>query len=221
MTARHWWWCLAVVSLVAFVVLTLLVTGHRVDDLDDRIRHDLNPTGEYGQTQRRALRITDWLRPTVLMALFAALALLASLVRRSLRPVVYAGSLALATALCEIGLKWVLPRIESEGGSTGTAGSFPSGHVLCAVIVPGGLLLMLAARTRWWQWVLVAALPAVMVVVVMVSVLHWASDVVGGLLLGVFLLSASALTPLRPSRPWPGRTGTPPGVARPVRSRTS
>jgi membrane-associated phospholipid phosphatase len=219
-TARHWWWW-AVVSLVAFVVLTMLVIGHHVDHLDDRIRHDLNPTGTYGPTQRRALRITDWLRPTVLMALFAVLAILAALVRRSLRPLLYAGSIALATAFCELALKWGLPRIGSDDGSTKTAGSFPSGHVLCAVIVAGGVLLMLFARTRWWQWIVAAVLPTVMVVVVMVSVLHWASDVLGGLLLGVFLVSASALTPLRPSRPWPWRTGTRPDVARPARSRTS
>lgn len=218
--SRRWnWWSAG--SLLAFIALTLLVLGHVMEPLDLRIRQDLNPSAGYGAPQWRALRVAHWMRPTVLMAVFVALAALAAALRRSLRQFLFACGLVLVTAVCELGLKWVLPRVGSDGGATNSAETFPSGHVLCAVIVPGGLLLMLTARTRWWQWVLVAVLPAVMVVAVMLSVLHWASDVVGGVLLGVFLLSASASTPLRPSRPWRGRTGTAPDGARPAGSRTS
>jgi membrane-associated phospholipid phosphatase len=218
-TKRHWWWW-ASVSLLGFAVLTWLVIHHAPDALDIRIRDGLDPNPEYGSTQNRAFDVAAWLRPTILMALFAVVSGLTSLAQGSLRPLVYAGALATATAMCELGLKWVLPRIESSGGSTGTS-SFPSGHVLCAVIVPGGVLLMLVARTRWWQWALVALVAAFSVTLVMVSALHWATDVVGGLLLGVFLLSASALTPLRPSQPWPARRGIPPDVATPAPSRRS
>jgi membrane-associated phospholipid phosphatase len=215
---KPWWW-LTVASALAFAVLTVLVLRHVPDSWDVWIRDDLDPNPGYGSTQERALDAAEWLRPAVLMGLFAVLAMLASLLRRSWRPLVYAGALAAATALCELGLKWVMPRIESAGGSTGTS-SFPSGHVLCAVVVPGGLLLLTVAKTRWWQWATVGLVGAVMVVLVMVAALHWATDVAGGVVLGVSLLSASALTPLRPSRQLPGRSGTPPDVARPARSRT-
>jgi membrane-associated phospholipid phosphatase len=198
---------LTIMSAVALAALTLLVLGHAPDSLDLRIRNALDPRDEWGTKENLAFDLADGLRPMVLMATFAVLAALTSVSRRSLSPVVYAGALALAATVCEVGFKWVMPRIESSGGSTGTS-SFPSGHVLCSVIVPGGLLLMTMVRTRWWQWVLAAVLPACMVVLTMVAQLHWASDVLGGLLLGVFLLSASGLSPLRPSSAKQSRTGS-------------
>lgn len=217
MTARRVWWGLTLVSLAAFLALTVLVTTHTTATLDARIRHDLNPSGTWGSSQLRAFRVTHWMRPTLLIPLFCVVSLSVALLRRSLRPPAYAALLVVATGTCEVGLKWLLPRIESDDGSS-VAGSFPSGHVLSAVMVSGGFLLMVSSRTRWWHWLLASVLPAVMVVAVMVSVLHWASDVVGGVLLGVFLISSSALTPLRPARPVPERTGTRSAEVRPDRS---
>jgi len=78
--------------------------------------------------------------------------------------------------------------------------SYPSGHAIVCVSVFFTIALMLY-RERGWRWPLVAA--AALMVVVLYSRLylgvHWPTDVVGGLLLGVVWLAVTqyAFAPFR------------------------
>jgi hypothetical protein len=84
--------------------------------------------------------------------------------------------------------------------------------MLTAVVCSGGVVLLLLARSRWWHWALAALLPTLVAVVLMISVLHWASDVVGGALLGMALVAASASVGIgRPSVSGPSAPAAPRG----------
>ena len=78
--------------------------------------------------------------------------------------------------------------------------SYPSGHAIVCVAVFFTIALMLY-RERGWRWPFVAA--AALMVVVLYSRLylgvHWPTDVVGGLLLGVVWLAVTqyAFAPFR------------------------
>ncbi|MET9802026.1 phosphatase PAP2 family protein [Streptomyces sp. NPDC006368] len=79
--------------------------------------------------------------------------------------------------------------------------SFPSGHAMTATVTFGLILWLLARRDKGpgtRAWLLVVALGAVSVLGVgltrMYLGVHWASDVLGGWLLGACLVSVAAVT---------------------------
>ncbi len=90
-------------------------------------------------------------------------------------------------------------------GSTGVHNSFPSGHVVRAVVVYG-LLAFVIRRLAPWPWARALALPAAVVLIVVVAFdrlyldVHWESDVVGGLLLGAIALVSATVWLDRPRR---------------------
>ncbi len=90
-----------------------------------------------------------------------------------------------------------------HGGPLVAANSFPSGHVMRAVIVYG-LLAFVGRRLSTSPWVQLLAVPLAVLAVVVVSFdrlyldVHWESDVVGGLLLGAIALLAGTVWLDRP-----------------------
>jgi undecaprenyl-diphosphatase len=52
------------------------------------------------------------------------------------------------------------------------------------------MVVLLGAQSCWWAWALVAVLEAAMAVSLLIIGLHWLSDVLGGILLGVAVLGA-------------------------------
>ena len=89
--------------------------------------------------------------------------------------------------------------------STGTGNSFPSGHMVRAVIA-WGLLAFVIRRLAPWPWARAVALPAAVVMIVVLAfdrlylAVHWESDVVGGVLLGAIGLLAATVWLDRPVR---------------------
>ena len=81
--------------------------------------------------------------------------------------------------------------------------SFPSGHVVRAVIVYG-LLAFVIRRLAPWPWVRALVLPAAVVVIVVLAFdrlylsVHWESDVIGGIVLGAIGLVAATVWLDRP-----------------------
>ena len=89
------------------------------------------------------------------------------------------------------------------GGSAGTHNSFPSGHMVRAVIVYG-LIAFALRRLAPWPWARAVALPAAVVIIVLLAFdrvyleVHWESDVIGGIILGAIALVAATVWLDRP-----------------------
>jgi undecaprenyl-diphosphatase len=89
--------------------------------------------------------------------------------------------------------------------STGPANGFPSGHMLRTVLVYG-LLAFVIRRLAPWPWARAFALPAAVVIIVIVAFdrlyldVHWESDVLGGLLLGAIAMVSATVWLDRPRR---------------------
>ena len=85
----------------------------------------------------------------------------------------------------------------------GPHNSFPSGHMVRAVIVYG-LLAFAVRRLAPWPWARALALPAAVVIIVLLAfdriylAVHWESDVIGGILLGAIALVAGTVWLDRP-----------------------
>jgi undecaprenyl-diphosphatase len=88
---------------------------------------------------------------------------------------------------------------------TGAGGlnSFPSGHVVRAVVAYG-LIAFVVRRLAPWPVVRTVAIPIAVVLIIIVSFdrlyldAHWESDVIGGLLLGAIVLLAATVWLDRP-----------------------
>lgn len=81
--------------------------------------------------------------------------------------------------------------------------SFPSGHMVRAVLVYG-LLAFVLRRVAPWPWLRNVAVPLAIVVIVVVAFtrlyleVHWESDVLGGILLGAIALVSATVWLDRP-----------------------
>jgi membrane-associated phospholipid phosphatase len=88
---------------------------------------------------------------------------------------------------------------------TGGAGlnSFPSGHVVRAVVAYG-LIAFVVRRLAPWPMARALAIPIAVLLIIVVSFdrlyldVHWESDVIGGLLLGAIALVAATVWLDRP-----------------------
>lgn len=182
---------------LAFVVVTLLVVTHVTDHLDDVVRDVFRPHDEWGTTQLRADHIVEGLKPPIMALFLAAVAGAWSLHRRSWWPAIYAAAIGgCAVALVET-IKIVLGRADPHGDVPTLGGSYPSGHTVSVLVCLGGALLVVRARTLWWQWLLVGLVALAMGVALLIEAAHWVTDVVGGALLAVALLASASTWPLR------------------------
>ncbi len=92
---------------------------------------------------------------------------------------------------------------ELLSGSGPLANSFPSGHVVRAVVTYG-LLAFVVRRLTPWPLARALAIPAAIVLILLVTFdrlyldVHWESDVVGGLVLGAICLLAGTVWLDRP-----------------------
>jgi membrane-associated phospholipid phosphatase len=92
---------------------------------------------------------------------------------------------------------------ELFSGSGPLANSFPSGHVVRAVVVYG-LLAFVVQRLSTWPLARRIAVPIAIVLILLVALdrlyldVHWESDVIGGLLLGAIALLAGTIWLDRP-----------------------
>ena len=85
----------------------------------------------------------------------------------------------------------------------GSHNSYPSGHMVRAVLVYG-LLAFVIRRLAPWPWARALALPCAVVIIVLLAFdrlylqVHWESDVLGGILLGAVALVAATVWLDRP-----------------------
>lgn len=188
---------LAIVSATAFVVLTLLVATHATERLDLAARDLFRPGDVWGPVQRRVDVVVEGLKPRNVAPLLVLVGVWASYRQSSWRPVVSVALIGCATAGLTLATKLLLERSDPHYEMSSATGSFPSGHVAVLLVCLGAAVLVLQARSRWWQWVVVALAAVGMGLSLLVQAAHWFTDVVGGTLLAVTVLAAASLPRLR------------------------
>jgi membrane-associated phospholipid phosphatase len=186
----------AIASAVLLVVLDLLVAPGSTHHLDVVLRDRWRPDDVWGPDQRRAGFVTDLIGPPTAAAFLLLVASHCAVRKRSWRPLMYAGLVAVAGGTLAWLLKLQQGRTDPHGDLS-SIGSFPSGHVTALLVCVGAAVLVHRERTRWWEWLLVAAAGAVMIVGLLLQATHWFTDLAGGALLALAVLGAAAVLPLR------------------------
>jgi membrane-associated phospholipid phosphatase len=182
--AAGWW--------AGFLVLTAAVAWGLPDELDRRALALVRPGEGWGPEQVRWDMVVEAFRPPVVSAALAVVVIAVALARRTVRPVVVAVVAGAVTAGASQLVKLALARPDPH--LTGTSsGSFPSGHTVSVVVCVGlAISLVRPQAPGWVRAVPVLAAGAVMGVALVVTGAHWASDVLGGLVLGLAVLSTVA-----------------------------
>jgi membrane-associated phospholipid phosphatase len=111
--------------------------------------------------------------------------------RRSLRPAAFFGGVFLATAALTVALKIIIGRPDTHGMLPTTGGSFPSGHVITVMVGAGLAVLIASPRAGRWVWIMAALAGGLMGVCLLLQAAHWMTDLVGGSLLAVLILSVA------------------------------
>ena len=181
----------AALAAGAFVVLTALVAAGVTQDLDVAARDYFRPHDVWGDTQIRVDTIVEGLRPRNMVPVLVLAALLACVLRRTWRPAAYAALLAGVTGVLTMVTKEILSRPDPHQDMSATGGSFPSGHTIAVLVCLGGAMLVLQARPRWWEWTLVLVVDLAMGLSLLIQAAHWLTDVAGGLLLGLAVLTTA------------------------------
>lgn len=202
---------LAIIGWGVFLA-TLLVVA--VVDPPTSIDHALQ--ADIADGRPAVLRHAAWLRPVSALAarLGSAQAGLATIAvagaayatrRRTLTPAVFLVGAYTAAAASVAATKQLLQRPEPYDSIGELGRSFPSGHAATAVLVLGGLALLVTVRSRRSRRVGAAASAAAAIAVVTVTILirsaHWISDIFAGLALGSAWLGTTGVVILRHHRP--------------------
>jgi hypothetical protein len=139
----------------------------------------------------RADYVVEGLRPAMIASLLAAFTVALCLIRRSLRPLLFVGVVGLTTVVLTVTAKMAVGRPDTHGTTADShGGSFPSGHIIAVVVCLGLVLLMTQPRAGRWVWLFPALVGGLMGVCILVQAAHWSTDVVGGGLLAVGVLTA-------------------------------
>lgn len=163
--------------------------------MDSSVLRLARPRDSWGSAQERASVLVEALRPAVAFWPLMIVALVASVIRRSIRPAVLAGTCGLLTTAAVALTKIAMARPDPHDAKI-HGGSFPSGHTVVLVVASGLTLLLVRVDPPRWVWAVPAVLGGVMGAALVVAGAHWTTDVVGGGLLGAAVLatvSASGL----------------------------
>lgn len=207
MRAARFTWTnlLAVASVVVFVVLAVVASAGHVNGLDQDLRQVFRPDDVWGIWQQIFGNVVDGAAPEVALVVFALVAALTAVRRRSWRPLVFAGILALAAVVITQVAKAIVARPDPQGHVGSFSGSFPSGHMVILLTCLGGVLLLWRERPPAWAWWVAVVAELTMGLSLLLLSMHWFTDVIGGLLLAVPLLVVAAsprfLTPVHRTAP--------------------
>jgi membrane-associated phospholipid phosphatase len=181
-------WLLA---LTFMVVLSGLVSAGRTSGFDDSAGAWFWPSGEWEWPQLVCDVVVEGLQPRVSVLLLLVGGALAARRHRSLWPLLLAGGAVVLLAAGLLVLRSAVTRVDMHG----VGGSYPSGHE-ASIVVTAGTLVLVAQwhRARWWTVTCVSAPPAVVMgTALLVTGTHWFTDVVGGALLGLLVLTLVAV----------------------------
>lgn len=191
---------------VCFVALGLLVATGATHALDVATTARLRPRDAWGGAQVSASPWMGRLSPQHMVLVLATATATACAWRRTWRPALFAAVLATCAVALTAAAKLALQRPDPHGWVAPTGGAFPSGHVVAVLVCCAGSVMVLTSRMRWWQWVPVLVAGALMARALLVSAAHWPTDVAGGVLLSLAVLTGVGLLPLRDQARRAGRT---------------
>ncbi|WP_107771339.1 phosphatase PAP2 family protein [Nocardioides sediminis] len=197
MTSSRRSWSTTVVALVGFALLTVLVVVGATRGFDVAVRDLMRPQDQWGERQVAADVVVEGLRPEVLLMVLLVVGATSSARSRSWYPFAYVVLLSGGAALPALAVKVTVARTDPHDQMS-SIGSFPSGHVLFVLVVLGGIAAVGVADRLWWVRLLVGGTTALMGVALLLQAAHWATDVIGGVLLGTAVLGAAYHSPLRP-----------------------
>jgi membrane-associated phospholipid phosphatase len=186
---RRWW--IVIGSAGAFIALAASVHLGLLDTFDSIIRQWARPDDVWGTSQIRTVYVVEGLRPALLAGLLVAFTVAFCVIRRSLRPLLFVGGVGLTTMALTVAAKMAVGRPDTHGTTADShGGSYPSGHIIAVVVCLGLVVLMTQPRARRWVWLIPALVGGLMGVCILVQAAHWSTDVVGGGLLAVGVLTA-------------------------------
>lgn len=189
-------------ALCSALLLTLVAVEWRpLIDVDERIARTTHRWAVEDHGLTHAFRIlTDWIWDPLTMRLMCAAVIVWLLWRRSAwRTALWlAATCALGTLLQQT-LKALVDRprpVWPDPVDSAHYAAFPSGHAMTATVVCGLLLWLLhhygAGRAVWRTAMVVAVISVVGVGLTRVWLgVHWPSDVVGGWVLGAFVVAVA------------------------------
>ena len=178
-------------SAGAFIALATAVHLGLLDRFDLIARAWARPGDVWGAAQLRADIVVEGLRPIMVAALLAVFTAACCAQRRSLRPAAFVGGVGLATVASTVAVKIIMGRPDPHGLLGTHGGSFPSGHVITVTVGVG--LVVLLARPHAGRWALIIAVLAggFMGICLLLQAAHWLTDLLGGSLLAVLVLSVA------------------------------
>jgi membrane-associated phospholipid phosphatase len=178
----------AAVASGALAALAAGVVTGAVADVDERLGALGRPGWVWGPAQVWANVLVDGLQPAVSLGLLGAVAVGACVRRLSPRPAVPVAVGVLLAAALVVAAKYLVARPDPADGVE-HGGSFPSGHTASLVVCSGLVLLLVRPDPPWRWWLVPAALGAAMGTALVVVGAHWATDSLGGELLGLAVLA--------------------------------
>ena len=184
-------WRIAFGSAGAFTALAVAVHLGLLNAFDSIVREWARPDDILGSTQVRADLVVEGLRPTVLAGLLAAFTVAYCVRRRSWRPAALVGGVCLATVALTVATKTAVGHLDPHRLLGTAGGSFPSGHMIAVIVCLGLPLLVAQPRPSRWLWLLPALGGGLMGACLLLEAAHWATDVVGGGLLGIGVLAVT------------------------------
>ena len=183
---------LAVVALACFALLTVLVRQHatKLAGLDAQWHAAMREYGLAHPAWVSVMHAITHVGDTVTVALVDATVVVVALVKRRYRIAAFAGIAGVLTWTVRVALRDVVGRPRPDDGFWPAEGlAFPSGHTTNSTAMT--IIVVVAAwpyLSRRWRPVVVTVAAAVPLLVGLSRVaggVHWPSDALGGLLLGV------------------------------------
>ncbi len=197
---RYYIATVATLSFVLFIVIIYAVFAHgalSVIDVSINAFFATHTSPAFTAVMRQVTFFGDWAFFVFPAAFFASLALHAARLAREAALVAFATFVggALGFALKNM---FAIPRPAGELIGTTDLFSFPSGHATVATLFFGSLVCVAAGRIKnqLLRFVIVAFFVLAIVFVSLSRLylgVHWFSDVLGGITLGVFFVSFSVL----------------------------